>query len=404
MEGEKDIADFIALVDTNSGGLLDPAEREKAVDCVQQDLQQRGIGKDGGAGVVSDGAQLGWEARRLSRKPTRFGPHGDNEVRAAFGLEAFVESLLLLGCMHMHADGKSLKVLAPGGLKGLWLVAFLQHRFDLLSTEPTPPSTARLSSSRLGSKSSLALGGRALPDASNQSIAGSDVQRRHSADGPVRPPVTDAKQPTPAGQAKQPNLKLKQAVRKMSKLLKEEAADQLPVPPTPPPCTAAYATSLQCLLNEHRNLFAELDGRNDEQSCADKGAGPSGKLCEVCQHVRDERGFGNIFCHACSGVDDLPLKESQLYPVFLRRRLTHDIKELCPMEQRHCDTETSPRSDSNSKPPNPADAATSTAVEILTPHIGLAHGRDPDSPHRLSRLGRPSLRKPMQQKNKTTGF
>eukprot|EP00929_Paragymnodinium_shiwhaense_P045461 TRINITY_DN2322_c0_g3_i1.p1 TRINITY_DN2322_c0_g3~~TRINITY_DN2322_c0_g3_i1.p1 ORF type:complete len:1536 (-),score=403.60 TRINITY_DN2322_c0_g3_i1:207-4814(-) len=44
-----------------------------------------------------------------------------------------------------------------------------------------------------------------------------------------------------------------------------------------------------------------------------------GTTCSSCGRDRDESAIGDMFCHCCSGVDETPLCDTLLYPIFCRR-------------------------------------------------------------------------------------
>eukprot|EP00747_Dinoflagellata_sp_TGD_P050923 gnl/TRDRNA2_/TRDRNA2_147044_c1_seq1.p1 gnl/TRDRNA2_/TRDRNA2_147044_c1~~gnl/TRDRNA2_/TRDRNA2_147044_c1_seq1.p1 ORF type:complete len:297 (-),score=32.94 gnl/TRDRNA2_/TRDRNA2_147044_c1_seq1:106-939(-) len=51
----------------------------------------------------------------------------------------------------------------------------------------------------------------------------------------------------------------------------------------------------------------------------------AGTKCENCARPRTSFGVGSVYCHACSGIDDRPLRESILWPVLERRRLRREV-------------------------------------------------------------------------------
>merc|ERR1711972_1072896 len=97
--------------------------------------------------------------------------------------------------------------------------------------------------------------------------------------------------------------------------------------PETPPSGATYSTKLACLLNNHPDLFEglpwtpmgsdRLAGGN-----SDRGA----HKCQDCGRSRGASGAGSMFCHACSGVDTMRLRDSILWAVMRRQALRRDLR------------------------------------------------------------------------------
>lgn len=338
-DGVERMQEFISIVDPCAGGLLDTAELEKAVDAVKENRPEgwpRCYGDSWVRGVVH--VPLGSEARRLETEA----PAREGEFKTGFGHAAFTESVLMLGLLHMHGDGVVIKASAPGGLKGLWLVGYLQSRFEELQRELQ--QTVVESRKRLSSYSSLSLSVQDPPgikspeqpsSPSRRSLA-SPADRRPSSPAISRQNSLFVSPSSPAFRRQSSSGVLPGGVLLPS-------VPEPPRPATPEPldhgrgtikfdwvqCAklAYYKSNLERLLAKHPDLFAPWVDEEDPEDAPEQRFRTK-PACRQCGRVRERSGFGTVFCHVCSGVDEQPLCDTMLYPVLQRDKWRRELGGL----------------------------------------------------------------------------
>jgi len=333
---EGDMEEFIKIVDPHSGGMLDPVEMEKAVECVQKDQRRRWPSRGVDEVRSSSTSPLGEEARRLSNQPIQFGstnadadggrrssfdsasglnPGGCEVTNAAFGEAAFTETLLFLGMKHMHGDRAVIKASAPGGVRGLWLIAFLHHSYQNLVDAHNEAKAAAAARGRapdqrhLARKSVGAASGWILPPLSpTTSEASTRPQTREAS---VVPPTRNSSGP-----------------QGLTSMIGQQGADaesesqKAPAAEEKMPSGARYSPLLERFLDDNPDLFSPT-----------ALAGGRRSACSSCGR-EPENGWGNMFCHGCSEVDEGVLHDSILYPIFERRRLTAELPELRALDSK----------------------------------------------------------------------
>lgn len=339
--------------DPSLGPGLDSADLEKAVDCVREDFHKRKLVLPLDMAASSRRGGLGEEARRLSsdakdaivsavraeseasaRDPTGkseeqdAGEHvtpdvkqetSDEEPRVAFGLAAFIETLLLLGFAHLFRDGVAVKASAPGGIKGLWVMTFLSYQFTRLLEAPR------------GSASLSPEAKKRNDIKKNFDIAGRPVT-------PLSPSWADSKgDSSSAG----------------SFFFADRTGD-----PEVPPSGARYVSCLERLHRDHVNLFDGVLSQIVHPAPSGPGAqsndGSDCQAREVCSHCRRSYptsnalgttvAVGSMFCHKCSGVDDQPLSKCVLFPLLERRKLKNVQAIRSDESDRNQGQDDSPRS------------------------------------------------------------
>lgn len=347
-ETSSQLQEFMQVIDPCSAGQLDPVELEKAINAVREDEARRRPNAEPRGGPWSQ--TLGEEARRLSSEPLEVDSSG-NEVPVAFNLAAFVETLLLLGHLHMQGSGALVKCCAASPAKATYLVNFLHHQHDrlvklhneqrqkatmsaaeqaatVLVRPRSPPATQEDNSNLTGSMALSKMVGAArkvLRDAKD-----TKEERLHHRNAVVTA-VVDI-DPTPAELPKSP------ATQQSAKSPKTDEGGPLH-PPSPSgrgqradsarttaqqehwPDTASYTSVADVLTKSNQDIFKrwmEGEGKLPQLS---PWFSDSNKICSKCKRQRDSQGIGNVFCHVCSCVDAKPLNETLLYPAMDRARL-----------------------------------------------------------------------------------
>ncbi|CAE8733884.1 unnamed protein product [Polarella glacialis] len=346
----KDFAQALDCATSCEDGLVDPAELEKAVDYARQDMFRRfpEISRTKGVCIVP----LGQKARCLSDAPSLELIEGTDEPleRGAFGAAAFAECLMLLGCMYMHRSGVTLKTMAPGGVKSLWLVSFLQHRFGTLLKENATAlekEAAALAEAQAALKAA-ASARRAyceetkwyceetkkpeimtavqqldeLEEAPRNRKAG-----RFNTTAPPTPP-TPSKSPirrmmnAPSLSSDDDSVLSRNGPLSPSKTAARERKRRNSMPTTPVVRTVPVVESDEPLACEALpGGFTRwvngvgYDKSSEEKSEVESWTSQADEILGCSGRQRDKRGLGSVFCHACSCVDAKPLSTNILYPV-----------------------------------------------------------------------------------------
>lgn len=338
------------VIDPCSGGQLDPVELEKATNAVREDEARRRPNAEprGGPWLQT----LGEEARRLSSEPLEVDSSG-NEVPVAFNLPAFVETLLLLGHLHMQGSGAFVKCCAASAAKATYVVNFLHHQHDrLVKLHNEQRKKATMSAAEQAA--TVLVRPRSPPPAAEtkkedpSKLTGSMALNKMV--GAARKVLRDAKD------TKEERLHHRNAVvtavvdvvpTQAAELPKSPATQQSSktdeggplIPPSPSsrgqrtdsarttaqqehwPDTAAYTSVADVLTKSNQDIFKrwmEGEGKLPQLS---PWFSDSNKICSKCKRQRDSQGIGNVFCHVCSCVDAKPLNETLLYPAMDRARL-----------------------------------------------------------------------------------
>lgn len=349
-ETSSQLQEFMQVIDPCSGGQLDPVELEKATNAVREDEARRRPNAEprGGPWLQT----LGEEARRLSSEPLEVDSSG-NEVPVAFNLPAFVETLLLLGHLHMQGSGAFVKCCAASAAKATYVVNFLHHQHDrLVKLHNEQRKKATMSAAEQAA--TVLVRPRSPPPAAEtkkedpSKLTGSMALNKMV--GAARKVLRDAKD------TKEERLHHRNAVvtavvdvvpTQAAELPKSPATQQSSktdeggplIPPSPSsrgqrtdsarttaqqehwPDTAAYTSVADVLTKSNQDIFKrwmEGEGKLPQLS---PWFSDSNKICSKCKRQRDSQGIGNVFCHVCSCVDAKPLNETLLYPAMDRARL-----------------------------------------------------------------------------------
>lgn len=349
-ETSSQLQEFMQVIDPCSGGQLDPVELEKAINAVREDEARRRPNAEPRGGPWSQ--TLGEEARRLSSEPLEVDSSG-NEVPVAFNLPAFVETLLLLGHLHMQGSGAFVKCCAASAAKATYVVNFLHHQHDrLVKLHNEQRKKATMSAAEQAA--TVLVRPRSPPPAAEtkkedpSKLTGSMALNKMV--GAARKVLRDAKD------TKEERLHHRNAVvtavvdvvpTQAAELPKSPATQQSSktdeggplIPPSPSsrgqrtdsarttaqqehwPDTAAYTSVADVLTKSNQDIFKrwmEGEGKLPQLS---PWFSDSNKICSKCKRQRDSQGIGNVFCHVCSCVDAKPLNETLLYPAMDRARL-----------------------------------------------------------------------------------
>lgn len=394
--------EFVGVVDPynkNCRELLDPSDLEKAVDAVRDDRvcrwpkgwQERGAER---VPLGERARELSIAAERsqaLSEKLRQALPSEDtleNDVsnehesqpRTAFCLAAFVETLLFLGMQHMHGNGVPVKTAAPGGVKSLWLIAFLHARFDQAVLDWQARSSKDKSKTPLSFTPSWTDGSRSRgssdfdstgtrPAAISSFTDATSPASHMSDDRPLSAKHDEVRRLEPRRQVDERASEV--AVSPVSSVVKKnsrrnstpgvggttvkqvrletattEVSSRVPISRATSglkhsqteeflvrPEGAKYVSRLQSMLQEQPDLFSKyLDGPGEPAGEDDPVWGKNiSSNCDTCGRKTDNHGLGSVFCHACSGVDFRPLSDSILYSVFER---VHQRRMLVSNEAR----------------------------------------------------------------------
>lgn len=349
-ETSSQLQEFMQVIDPCSGGQLDPVELEKAINAVREDEARRRPNAEPRGGPWSQ--TLGEEARRLSSEPLEVDSSG-NEVPVAFNLPAFVETLLLLGHLHMQGSGAFVKCCAASAAKATYVVNCLHHQHDrLVKLHNEQRKKATMSAAEQAA--TVLVRPRSPPPAAEtkkedpSKLTGSMPLNKMV--GAARKVLRDAKD------TKEERLHHRNAVvtavvdvvpTQAAELPKSPATQQSSktdeggplIPPSPSsrgqrtdsarttaqqehwPDTAAYTSVADVLTKSNQDIFKrwmEGEGKLPQLS---PWFSDSNKICSKCKRQRDSQGIGNVFCHVCSCVDAKPLNETLLYPAMDRARL-----------------------------------------------------------------------------------
>lgn len=368
-----EIQDVVRIIQPGASRLLDPCELEKAVEAVRESRGRRW--PKGCAGRGAEPVPFGQRARELSiameqaqdlaekmaaaNKDNEFEdpfedcePENRPEPRTAFGIASFVECVLLLGMHHMHGNGVPVKTAAPGGVKCLWLIAFLHARFEAAAlkytaskTEPTRKTNSHLQPIHTDISDSPSLRPPASP---NKTPKGGFSRLTSGVSDPLESDAAKLSKAMTAAQNRSKAAKADDAVNAQRQREKsttslfskrrislpgmstgdshdefsdqdsgkqnfEELSDYVPR-------VSEYVSRLQEMIMEKPDLFSRwLDGAGDDEAVIRGGRGAN-EFCDNCGRKADWRGLGSVFCHVCSGVDWKLPSESILFPVFERAR------------------------------------------------------------------------------------
>lgn len=337
-------------------------------------------------GTMSMNQSLGDEARRFDDEDVWFRQPDTPQPVTAFGHAAFAESLLRIGFNHMHGSGVASQAVAPGGVKCLWLVAFLRCQLHRHKVQAEARSNEPVDLSQVGAASSACDAAKTKQPAKH----GSPPSPTDLSEVSMWP-ATHHKSSAPfdSSCSTSPGI--------ISMLSPGMDLFQTTPPETSILAGARHIPSLQRLLDKNPDPYLEpargkktgiaIDG---DEGCIVK----FGAVCETCGRERDSDGSGSIFCHTCSGVDTALVEDSILCPVFERRRLrlamqmpSSALVSRKPSRNSAADTEPA-------EPKQPPSPAASRAKAKARPRRGSNAGTLDDP---LPKLKAKSGRRPVSQ-------
>jgi len=220
---------------------------------------------------------LGEQARRLDHEDVWFHkPEDPTDTVTVFGWEAFMEVLIRLAVAHLHKSGVGIQVSSPGGVKAMWLITFLRYSYEKLMEK----EARQLDWLKSCESATCASNANA-----NKTTADAGALPRSS--GPGRCPCA---------------------------IYSSQRLRMLAIEPSPfQPYDDIFEPDCPVKVDD---IF-----RHTSPEDKDDADSKAFEECSVCKRRRSSKGMGSLFCHSCSGVDDIPLPDNVLHPVLMRKRL-----------------------------------------------------------------------------------